>query len=176
LIRKLVWECIPRNNFAENPRKFPGIFSGNPRKFPGIFYWKIRWKCWQLFQGISRNSFWGTRYKKFLLTHSEEILIILSKEFLVTNSAENRRKCRQSLWEIIENFQWKALQNQFLGTIPKIFSRVPQEYLKIFSAYSWINPLTRTQVQFCGKSAEISRNLSQEIPAKISTAILRNFL
>ena len=33
---------FPSNNFAENPRKFPGIFPGNPRKFPGIFHRKIR--------------------------------------------------------------------------------------------------------------------------------------
>ena len=46
--------------------------------------------------------------------------------------------------EILGNFQQKVLQNQFLGNFPKIFSRVPQEYLEIFSANSWVNSLTRT--------------------------------
>ena len=78
----------PSNNFAENPQKFPGIFSGNPRKFPGIFHRKIRWKCQQLFPGISRNPFQGTRSEEFLVTHSEEFLVTNSKEFLVTASEE----------------------------------------------------------------------------------------
>ena len=35
-------ESTPGNNFAENPRKFQGIFPRNPWKFPGIFHKKIR--------------------------------------------------------------------------------------------------------------------------------------
>ena len=31
----------PGNNFAENPRKFPGIFPRNQRKFPAIFPLRI---------------------------------------------------------------------------------------------------------------------------------------
>ena len=75
----------PRNNFAENPRKFPGIFHG-----------KIRWKCRQLFREI-------------LVTRSDEILITLSKEFLVTrefhvtNSAENPKKMSTKFVEIPGN-------------------------------------------------------------------------
>ena len=138
LIRKLVWECIPRNNFAEKPRNFPGIFSGNPRKFPGIFYWKIWWKCWQLFQGISRNSFRGIRYKKFLLTHSEEILIILSKEFLVTNSgeflvtnsAENPEKMST---KFVGNY-WEFQVKSSSKPIPGNYS---QDFLKSSSGISW---------------------------------------
>jgi len=42
--------------------------------------------------------------------------------------------------EMLGKFQRNVLTNQFLGillgTIPKIFSRVPQEYLDIISAYS----------------------------------------
>ena len=37
-----IWNLIPGNNIAENPRKFLGIFLRNPRKFPGIFLRKIR--------------------------------------------------------------------------------------------------------------------------------------
>ena len=49
----------PSNNFAENPRKFPGIFTGNPRKFPGIFHGKT---------GENVDSF----SLEFLVTHSEK--------------------------------------------------------------------------------------------------------
>ena len=68
---------------------------------------------------------------EFLVTHSEEILITLSKEFLVTNSreflvtnsAEKLEKMSTKFVKILGNFQ---------GIIPKIFSRVLQEYLEIF--------------------------------------------
>ena len=33
-------ESTPGNNFAENPRKFQGIFPRNPWKSPGIFHKK----------------------------------------------------------------------------------------------------------------------------------------
>ena len=126
------------------------------RKFPGIFHRKIR----QLFPGISCNPFWRTRSEEFLatnseeflVTHSEEILITLSKEFLVTNSreflvtnyAENVGKFCENSWEFPAKSSSEPIPGNFLGTIPKIFSRVPQEYLKLFSTYSWVNSLTRT--------------------------------
>ena len=132
---------VPSNNFAENPRKFPEIFH---RKF--------RWKCRQLFRGISRNPFRGTRPEEFLVTHSAEILITLSKEFLVTNSreflvtntAENVYNICGNSWEFPAKSSSEPIPRNFLGTIPKIFSRVPQEYLVIISAYSRVNSLTRT--------------------------------
>ena len=68
-VSTLIWESsmirIPCNNFAENPRKFPGIFPGNPRKFSGIFHGKIRWKCRQVFRGNSRNQFRRIWYRNF---------------------------------------------------------------------------------------------------------------
>ena len=72
---------IPSNNFAENPRKFPGIFHG-----------KIRWKCRQLFPGIYRYQFRGPRSEEFLVTVSKEFLVTNSREFLVTNSSEKTRE------------------------------------------------------------------------------------
>ena len=133
----------------------PGIFPGNPRKFPEIFHRKIQWKCQQLYPGISRNPFRGTRSEEFLVTHSEEILITLFKEFLVTNtreflvtdSAEKPEKICGNLWEFPAKCSSEPIPGNFLVTIPKIFSGVPQEYLEIFSAYSWVNSLTRTEAQ-----------------------------
>ena len=84
LLRPWSINCYPSNNFTVNPRKSPRIFPGNPRKFPEILHRKIRWKCRQPFQGISRNPFRGTRSKEFLVTNS--------MEFLVTNSAEKPEK------------------------------------------------------------------------------------
>ena len=107
----------PSNNFVENPRKFPGIFHR-----------KIRWKCRQLFRGISCNPFQGNSH------NSKEILVTNSKAFLVTNSEKNKhwRKCRQNLWKFLgissEKF-FRKIPGNFLGTIPKIFSRVPQDFL-----------------------------------------------
>ena len=66
----------PSNNFAENPRKFPGIFPRNPRKFPGIFHGKIRWKCWQ-YSG------------EFFVTHSGEFPESNSREILQSDFGEN---------------------------------------------------------------------------------------
>ena len=100
---------IPSNNFAENPRKFSRIFPGNPRKFPGIFHRKIRWKCRQLFPGIFRNPFRGTRSEEFLVTHSEE--------FLVTNSSEKPEKIcskkvfRTNSWEFPGNYSQDFLKS-----------------------------------------------------------------
>ena len=123
----------PSNNFAENPRKFSGIFPGNPRKFPGIFHRKIRWKCRQLFPGISRNPFRGNRSEEFLVTHSEEflvthseeIIVTLSKEFLVKNSREflvtnssekpekicSKKVFRTNSWEFPWNYSQDFLKN-----------------------------------------------------------------
>ena len=112
---------------------------------------KIRGNSQESFTGKSGKSvdsyseeFLVTRSEKFLVTHSEEFLITLSKEFLVTNSrkflvtnsAEKPEQMSTKFVEILGNFQRKILKNQFLGTIPKIFSRVPQEYLELYSAYS----------------------------------------
>jgi len=66
------------------------------------------------------EEFLVTHFEEFLVTHSEEILVTLSKEFLVTNSREF----------LVTNSSEKP-ENP--GTIPKIFSRVPQEYLEIFT-------------------------------------------
>ena len=143
---------IPSNNFVENPRKFPGIFPGNSRKFPGIFHRKIWWKWQQLFRGISCNPFRGTMSKEFLVTHFKEVLITLSKEFLVTNykefvvtnSAEKPEKMWTKFVEILGNFQWKVLQNQFLEIYWELFQRFSQEFLRNILKYSWGNLLTRT--------------------------------
>ena len=55
--------------------------------------------------------------------------------------------CGPNLGEILGNLQRKILQNQFLGISwehSQNFSWIPQEYLDIFSAYSWVNWLTIT--------------------------------
>ena len=149
-VRRYIWKMlIPSNNFAENPQKFPEIFPGNPQNFPGIFHRKIRRKCRQLFWGISRNPFRGTRSEEFLETHSKDFLITLSKEFLVTNyreflGANSVDKVYGNSWEFPAKNSSEPNPGNFLGTIPKIFLRVPLEYLEIFSAYSCVNSLTRT--------------------------------
>ena len=105
----------PSNNFAENPRKFPGIFHR-----------KIRWERRQFFPGISRNPFRGTRSEEFIVTHSEEILVTLSKEFLVANSLGN------FLLPILQKNQRKfvakrpsePIPGNFPGTIPKSSSGI----------------------------------------------------
>ena len=52
------------------------------------------------------------------------------EEFLVTNSAENPKKM---LTKFVEK---EPIPRNFMGAIPKIFSRVPQEYLEIFTIKS----------------------------------------
>ena len=125
---------FPSNNLAEIPRNLSWESADIPRK--------IRWKCQQIFPGIFRNPFRGTRSEEFLVTHSEEflvthseeILVTLSKKFLVTNSREflvtNSSEKPEKICskKIFRTNSW-----EFPGTIPKIFSRVPQEYLEIFT-------------------------------------------
>ena len=108
----LISTTIPSNNFAENPRKFPGILPGNFRRFLNRKIWR---KCRQLFQGISRNPFRGTRSEEFLVTNS--------RNFLVTNSAD--KICGNS-----REFQRKVLQNQVLGISWELFPRFSQEFLR----------------------------------------------
>ena len=122
----------PSNNFAENPRKFPWIFPGNPRKFQGIFHRKIRWKCRQLFLGISHNPFGGTRSEEFLVTHSKEILVTHSEEFLVTHSEEILVTLSKEFLvlrisqEFPENVSGEILRN-FVG---KNSRKISQEFLE----------------------------------------------
>ena len=115
------YKRYPGNNFAEYPRKFPGIFSGDPREFPGFFHRKIRWKYWQNSEEFLVNhskKFLITSSEEFLLTHSEEFLITLSKEFLltnsseflITNSAEKPQKMLTKFVKIQGNFQIEILQ------------------------------------------------------------------
>ena len=117
----------------------------NPRKFPGIFHRKIRWKCRQLFLGISHNPFRGTRSEEFLVTHSEEILITLSKEFLVTNSMEFL------VTNSAEKPEKMSTSDKFFRTNSWEFpGNYSQDFLKSssgISAYSWVNSLPRTQAK-----------------------------
>ena len=91
----------------------------------------------QLFRRISRNPFQGTRSFQGISCHQFQGISCYQ---FCRKTGENVHK----ISEILGNFQRKVLLNQFLGTIPKIFSRVPQEYLEIFSAYSWVDSLTQT--------------------------------
>jgi len=70
--RGTVWTqelpSYPSNNFAENPRKFPGIFPGN-----------LSWESFLGIRGNSQESFTGKSgenvdsfSQEFLITHSEE--------------------------------------------------------------------------------------------------------
>ena len=96
----------PSNNFAEKQRKFPGIFHGNMRKFPEIFHRKIRWKCRQLFRGISRNpfrNFWKLSLKTVIPQNS----LILG-----TNSGE-----------FLKNFQGISYRKWFSRNSSEIFQR-----------------------------------------------------
>ena len=136
---------FPSNNFAEIPRNF----SWESPEFPRNLSQENPVKIWQLFWGISRNPFRGTRSEEFLETHSKDFLITLSKEFLVTNYREflvanSVDKVYGNSWEFPAKSSSKPIPGNFLGTIPKIFLRVPLEYLEIFSAYSCVNSLTRT--------------------------------
>ena len=148
--RPTIWfggSAFPSNNFAE----FPGIFPGNPRKFLGIFHRKIQWKCRQLFRGISRNPFQGISCNPFRGNSHNSIQRISSNQFqqisyyqFCRKTVENVVKICGDSWEFPAKSSSEPIPGNFLGTIPKIFSRVPQEYLEIFSTYTWVNSLTRT--------------------------------
>ena len=127
--------------FLGNPRKFPGTFPGNPRKFPGIFHRKIRWKCLQLFPGISRNPFRGTRSEEFLVTHSEEFLVTHSEEILVPLSKE-----------FLESNSREFLVTNYSEKPEKICSE------KVFRTNSWKFPWNYSQ-DFLKSSSGISWNI-----------------
>jgi len=97
---------------------------------------------------VSRSEeFLVTNSEEFLITLSKECLVTNSKEFLVTNSAEkseNVDKIYGNSWKFPAKNSSEPIPENFLRTIPKIFSRVPQEYLEICSAYSLVNSLTMT--------------------------------
>ena len=133
--------AFPSNNFAKKSAEIP---------------WNLFWESVEIprnFQesgksGENDNSyseeFLVTRSEKFLVTHSEEFLITLSKEFLVTNykefvvtnSAEKPEKMWTKFVEILGNFQWKVLQNQFLEIYWELFQRFSQEFLRNILKYS----------------------------------------
>ena len=151
-------DCIinPSNKFAENLWKFTWIFPGNP--------W-ISGNSQESFTGKSSENV-DSYSEEFLVTHSEELGWGFSCNPFWGNS-HNSISCNQlqgiscyqfcrktgekvdKIWGnsfFSEKSSSEPIPGNFLGTIPKIFSRVPQEYLKIFSAYSWIYSLTRNNL------------------------------
>ena len=116
----------PSNNFAENLRKFPGIFL---RKF--------KWEYWQPFQGISRNPLkeWvlGISCNPFRGNSLNSIQGISYNQFQGFSCYQFCRKTGENVTkfvEILRNFQWKVHQNQFLGISWKLFPRFSQEFLR----------------------------------------------
>ena len=77
------------------------------------------------------------------------------------------RKCGQYLWKCLGISSEKVLPNQFLGTIPKIFSRVSQEFLETGSQNCDLKKIFHLGDQFWGISREFPRDQLQEmIPEK----------
>ena len=115
-------------------------------------------------ENVDSNSeeFLITHSQEFLETHSQEFLVTHSWKFHVTwrishnqiwriycnqfqwiycyhfcrTIGENVDKSCGNSWEFPEKSSSEPIPGNFLGTIPKIFARVPLEYLDIFSAYS----------------------------------------
>ena len=81
---KIEVKLAPSNNFAQNPRKFPGIFPGNPRNSQESF----KGKSGENVDSFSQEFLVTHSEEPGLVTHSEEILVTLFKEFLVTNTME----------------------------------------------------------------------------------------
>ena len=74
------------------------------------------------------KKFLETRSEELIVTHPEEFLATNSRKFLVTNSAEKSEKMSTKFFEILPAISSsEPIPGNFLGTIPKIFSRVPQE-------------------------------------------------
>ena len=142
----------PGNNFAENPRKFLGIFPRNSRKFP-----RIRWKCRQKFgvisrtpflgisciplrrisrspfwcisrnpfQGISHNPFWEIAHKSFWG--------ISLNQYQGISLKNNLRKCRPNLGKFLEISREKFFITNSWDFPGNYF----QDFLKSFSEISW---------------------------------------
>ena len=127
---------IFRKICGNSQESFLGICENSQESFT-----KIRWKCPQLFQGISRNQvqwiscnpFWGNSHYSIQGIFCNQFQGIPCYQF-----------CRKTGENVDEKNSSEPIPGNFVGTISKIFSKIPQEYLVIFPAYSWVNSLTRT--------------------------------
>ena len=122
-----VWDLPPSNYFAENPQKFPGIFHR-----------KIQWKCRQLFRGISRNPFWGTRCEEFPVTWNSHNCIkeISCNQFQGISWYQFYRKNGENVVKIYEN-SWEFPAKSSSEPIPgELFPRFSQEFLRSILKYS----------------------------------------
>ena len=105
---------IPRNLSQENPVKMSTAFPRN----------QVREISCNPFRGNSRNSIQGISCNQF-----QEI----SCYQFCRKTRELVGKICGNSWEFLAKRFSEPIPGNFLGTIPKIFSRVPQEYLEIFT-------------------------------------------
>ena len=74
---------------------------------------------------------------EFLVTNSRDFLVTMSMgNFLLTilqKTGENVDKICGNSWEFPEKSSSDSIPGNFLETIPKIFSRVPQAYHMTYS-------------------------------------------
>ena len=127
-----------------------GFKKQNLRIFPGIFHWKIQWKCRQQFRGISCNPFREISHDPFQgISHNQvrgiscnpfwrishnTIQGISCNQFQGISCYQFCRKTRENVsWEFPAKSSSESIPGNFLGTIPKIFSRVLQENLIKFT-------------------------------------------
>ena len=111
--------------------------------FEIFFLWLFRGISCNPFQGISCNPFRGISCNSFWGIFCNPFRAISHNQFQGISLENNWRKFRENLG----NFQKQVLEpipGNFLRTLPKIFQRIPQKYLEIFAANSWLNSLIRT--------------------------------
>ena len=105
-----------------------------------------------------------------------EFLVTNSRYFLVTNSMGNflltiLQKTREYVdkicgnsWEFPEKSSLDSFPGNFLETIPKIFSRVPQAYHDLFSSYSWVDTIVVNNLTtYCIAPPTYNQHLNQNI-------------
>ena len=135
-----------RNSWNEH-RKVAGFWLGldisrNP--FRGIScdpFWGISHNP---FQGISRNPFRGIARNPIWEIFLNLFWGISLYQFWKITE-ENVDRIQGNSWEFLEKSSSEQISGNFLETILKIFSRVSQEYLELFSGIkSWVNSITRT--------------------------------
>ena len=117
---------IPRNLSQENPVKMSTAF---PRNFSyPILRHQVRGISCNPFRGNSRNSIQGISCNQFQG---------ISCYQFCRKTGENVDKICGNSWDFPEKSSSEPIPGNFQGTILKIFARFHQEYLDIFSAYSF---------------------------------------
>ena len=117
---------IPKFPSFGDLERFFGYHPGNA--FQGISHDQVR--------GISCNPFWGISHNPIQGISCNQFQIISCYQFY-RKPGENVDKICGNSWDFPEKSSSEPIPGNFQGTIFKIFARFHQEYLDIFSAYSF---------------------------------------